>query len=451
LGLDGKVDDDTLFHEEVEVGGVIKLKKSKRKEHHLTFTQEFGNRMGAYLTHRMVPLKGCDSDVLSSSVYKVLAEYDSIHSIKALLLDNTPLNTGRKGGLVVKLEGLLQRRIHTIGCSLHLNELPLRAVFKYLDGTTQGPTTFNGPLGRLCSQDIHNEIVIDFQPIPNPVAEICSLDECSDLSNDQKLLLHYCVGIGSGSISPTFEKYKIGPLNHARWLTLAIRLLCLYTRTSYPTAELVTITKFILLIYAPTWFRCKLSSQLKDCPQGLFKAFKELQCFDPPIQKKVQQVYQRSAFCLLPENVLYSLVRSNCISLRRKGWNIIKKLRTYSPKGNHKEIPRINFDAAAWTDMIDLNDLQSSTLEPPSTLHFSIDQLNQFCRSGEEPEIDIFPSHTQSVERCVRMVSSVSKYVCGQDRRHNTINVQILSDLVRPTFANKGSYCENFDNLLEFI
>ena len=41
--------------------------------------------------------------------------------------------------MVRKLEELLGRRLHVIGCSLHQNELPLRAVFKSLDGTTTSP------------------------------------------------------------------------------------------------------------------------------------------------------------------------------------------------------------------------------------------------------------------------------------------------------------------------
>ena len=50
----------------------------------------------------------------------------------------------------------MKRNLHTIGCSLHQNELPFRALFKHLDGTTKSPTTFNDPLGKLCANDCHN-------------------------------------------------------------------------------------------------------------------------------------------------------------------------------------------------------------------------------------------------------------------------------------------------------
>ena len=33
-------------------------------------------------------------------------------------------------------------------CLLHINELPLRAVFTSLDGPTTGPKSFEGPIGK---------------------------------------------------------------------------------------------------------------------------------------------------------------------------------------------------------------------------------------------------------------------------------------------------------------
>ena len=39
-----------------------------------------------------------------------------------------------KVGLVTLLEKI-KINLHTIGCSLHQNEIPFRALFKHLDGT----------------------------------------------------------------------------------------------------------------------------------------------------------------------------------------------------------------------------------------------------------------------------------------------------------------------------
>ena len=75
------------------------------------------------------------------------------YTIKAVLVDNTNANTGCEGGLVTLLE---KKNLYTIGCSLHQNELPFRALFKHLDGTTKSHTTFNGQLGKLCANGCHN-------------------------------------------------------------------------------------------------------------------------------------------------------------------------------------------------------------------------------------------------------------------------------------------------------
>lgn len=81
-----------------------------------------------------------------------------------------------------------------------------------------------------------------------------------DFSGDQWLLLEYAVGISQGKVNPRFAAWKIGPLNQARWLTLAIRLLCLWTRGAYPlelSEKLNILVKFIIEVYAVTWFEIK--------------------------------------------------------------------------------------------------------------------------------------------------------------------------------------------------
>ena len=84
---------------------------------------------------------------LANATYQVLQAYDSIDTVKAVLVDNTPPNVGYKGGQVFLLCKLIQRRLHLIGCSLHMNELSLRAIFKILDGMSKSSTTFEGPIG----------------------------------------------------------------------------------------------------------------------------------------------------------------------------------------------------------------------------------------------------------------------------------------------------------------
>ena len=90
-----KIDKDTLMYREVmDENGETKLKKRKGEEHHLTSTKEPGTESGTYLTHRVIPVKGATAAVLSDEVHSVLKEFNSVHTLKAVLVDNT--NTGCK-------------------------------------------------------------------------------------------------------------------------------------------------------------------------------------------------------------------------------------------------------------------------------------------------------------------------------------------------------------------
>ena len=102
-------------------------------------------------------------------------------------------------------------------------------------GSTKSPTAFTGPLGKLCETD-HNDLPqVEFTQLSGPLDHI-EFDKTTldDLSGDQRLLLEYVLGISKGKVNPRFAAWKIWPLNHARWLTLAIILMCLWTRGAYP-------------------------------------------------------------------------------------------------------------------------------------------------------------------------------------------------------------------------
>ena len=69
IGVNGKIDKDTLMYREVmDENGETKLKKGKGEEHHLTFTKEPGTESERYLTHRVIPVKGATAAVLSDEV-----------------------------------------------------------------------------------------------------------------------------------------------------------------------------------------------------------------------------------------------------------------------------------------------------------------------------------------------------------------------------------------------
>ena len=101
-----------------------------------------------------MPTTGATGAVRAEEVVSVLEEYDSVNILKAVLLDNYT-NSGFKAALVLVLEKQ-KRKLHIIGCSLHQNEFPFRAVFKHTYGSTRNLTSFIGPLGRLYANDNYN-------------------------------------------------------------------------------------------------------------------------------------------------------------------------------------------------------------------------------------------------------------------------------------------------------
>ena len=55
--------------------------------------------------------------------------------------------------------------MHTIGFELNQNKLPFRAIFKTIDGTTKSPTTFTGPLGKVCGSNYQDLPQVKFELI----------------------------------------------------------------------------------------------------------------------------------------------------------------------------------------------------------------------------------------------------------------------------------------------
>ena len=60
--------------------------------------------------------------------------------------------TGHSGGVMRIVEERLGRPLQWSICLLHCNELPLRHVFRLLDGVTiTGPDSFFGKIGKMIS------------------------------------------------------------------------------------------------------------------------------------------------------------------------------------------------------------------------------------------------------------------------------------------------------------
>ena len=77
--------------------------------------------------------------------------------------------------------------MHWFICQLHGNELNLRHLFMSLDGTTSGPRSFSGPIGKACAGDVWEREVVAFEAVPGHVPDLPP-DVVHPLSTDQQLL-----------------------------------------------------------------------------------------------------------------------------------------------------------------------------------------------------------------------------------------------------------------------
>lgn len=132
-------------------------------------------------------------------------------------------------------------------------ELPLRHLFEFIDGSTSGPRSYSGPIGKVLKACAELPLV-SFRTIQHDLPVI---NNYKDLSTDQLYLHEMCQSINSGFCSQALLKRNPGKLVHSRWLTTANGILRLYVSSAEPSDKLLILSNFIIKVYAPMWFSIK--------------------------------------------------------------------------------------------------------------------------------------------------------------------------------------------------
>lgn len=174
-----------------------------------------------------------------------------VEEVMCIGCDGTVTNTGYKGGVIRHIELQLNKPFQWLICLLHANELPLRHLFKSLDGATFGPKVYSGPIGSSLLNCEKNP-VISFSTIKGNLPIILK-EVVTQLSNDQKYLYEICSSIYRGYCSIELANRHPGNLSHARWITMANRILHFYISCETPTENLIILVEFIVKVYAPIW------------------------------------------------------------------------------------------------------------------------------------------------------------------------------------------------------
>ena len=386
---------------------------TKIKQEHCVLTSE---PSGTYMTH-FAPKKGTAAAV-SEGVVAGIVKLDASKSIKLIGSDTTNTMSGAEGGAQHYVEEALERNLQRVFCDLHTNELPFRHLFQHLDGKTSGKDSFKGPQGKACKDVKKLKVKATFPAVTaGDSIPVLSDEVMHDLSWDQKCLYKLLNAVRDGKSNIDIVNMQFGGLNHSRWLTLAIRLLYLYmcehNLTPEVTEKLNTLIHFIMTNYGPMWFTIKMKPLITDAPKHVYHQTKLLKLLPASVVEIVKPYVSRNAYNAHPENLLLAMLDDDDVDVRRKAVNIIKTIRTEHQPPNRPlrefRVPEIDYDADNYHSLIDWESLQLT--EPPLTYDLTNDDLDKII---EEPlTLPPYRSHTQSVERAVKLVTDVSGKVYG--------------------------------------
>ncbi|KAG7156141.1 hypothetical protein Hamer_G031741, partial [Homarus americanus] len=134
----------------------------------------------------------------------------------------------------------------------------------------------------------------------------------------------------------------------------------------------------------------------------------------------VLPVARRSAWYARSEAVLQAMLCNQCTNLRTEAVEVILKIRGTLIDDDQlgdcsfhsRKVPPINVNATKLSELVDLS---LEVLEPPLTTNLTSQELRNL---KETPmQVPKWPSHTQSVERCVKMVTEAAGHVYSHERQ----------------------------------
>lgn len=276
--------------------------------------------------------------------------------------------------------------------------------------------------------------------------DVTKLSNTSELlSSDQKYLFDMCCAISAGQCSTALAKRSPGKLNHARWLTLANRILRLYVTKSQPSVKLRILVQYILYAYAPSFFNIKCSSSVLNGSIHFANLIKSTRFLPEKYLTTVNATLQRNGYFAHPENILLAMVNDDDENVRREGWlKIIHARRNEIDNGIIRpfEIPKINFGCVGYTDMVNLYNRNLTAPPLLREIQVDLDTLDEFASQKVTDiclDIDLIktPCHTQAVERCIKIVTEASINVSDKDQR--------LGWIVNNIKSRKEKFCSKQD------
>ena len=225
-----------------------------------------------------------------------------------------------------------------------------------------------------------------------------------------------------GLCPPSLAERNPGPLNHSRWLTTANRILRLYIASDTPSEQLITVTTFIMRVYAPTWFQIKRNSSYSQGPGNLWFMISNSRYLTDNLKSVIYPVIQRNAYFAHTENILVAMLSDSRQEIRKLAFNRIMVARNQTRTAAPREfiVPKLNFYAKDYTELIHFADYPRH--EPPLTKRLSVTELDAIVHGIQLGHISKrYPCHNQAVERHIKLVTEASSAVCLEEERDGYI------------------------------
>ena len=393
---------------------------------------------GEFVTH-ITPREGTGL-ALAEELVAVIRDREA--HIRVLGMDGCSVNTGIHNGAIRLVEVLLGDVVQHVICGLHLNELVFWHILAETDGVTKGPDSLSGPIGSTLHMDIWTDPAITFKPIPSKVPDLPE-EVIKDLSRDQLLAYKYAKAIETGVMPDDLVSQTIGPMVTSRWLTTGVRILCKYTRTKRPSMRLVKLTKVVLQMYLPGWFRFKACPHIQAGATNFFHLVELSRSPDLTEEDRViaERVLQDNAHWAHSENILVSMIADEREEIRRKAvLRIMRARKEFNPDLHPRQFipPQINFNAQYYFDLINWE--TEPCTEPPLTMDMDLNMV--MSAMGAPLSLPAFPNNTQAVERMVRVVSEAATRRVGHMARDGLILQLLESRKLVPKFNTKKDDCQ---------
>ena len=446
MGYDGRKDKHTRAMVSDSFG---KVRMRTITEEHVSVSEE---PSGKYLTH-FVPEEPVHPErpalKTAQALYNVLEQFNSVDSLQILQGDSTNANTGWKGGSHAHLEKILGRKLFWGICNIHTHELPLRHLIQIIDGPTSSDKGFSGPVCSLLSKVDQMKYNPSFKAMPGgePLI-IIPQDVLDKMSTDQKTCYKLVNAIKAGNLPEKMQEMLCGKMSHARWLTTGQRIIFLWTRqhglTGSDLKVLELLVKFCIEWYFKIYFDIKVKHLIVDAPYHILTSLRILRTQPKKVRDAVTFYIRTGAWYSHPECVLLSLLASSVQSDRQFAVNQILKLRGNNEYGDSSVRPRVtpklNLSATSLTRLITWK--PGEVDEPIMTCSLSNSEIKKFVNKPYDPPK--FSCHTQSTERCVKLVSEAAASVCGQEARDGYIRARIQHREAMPVFKAKKDILATF-------